>query len=78
MATEEGKKLFDKIMDEMMSGGKAGGVNIDISKSKGVMKMFQGFTVKRVLSMAGTMGAEPMKKADIIRLNQELNKIKRK
>ena len=78
MATEEGKKLFGKIMDEMMSGGKAGGVNIDISKSKGIMKMFQGFTVKRVLSMAGTMGAEPMKKADIIRLNQELNKIKRK
>lgn len=42
------------------------------------MKMASGFTVKRILSMMGTMGAEALTKEEILEINRKLNKIKKK
>ena len=76
MAKPKGMLLFGKLMKDMM-GQKPGGMDIDMSKSDGLIKMMKGFTVKRILSMAGTMGAAPVSKDQIIEINKALNKIKR-
>ena len=43
-----------------------------------MMKFLTGFTIKRLLSMMGTMGAEPLSKQEMLDLNAKLNKIKKK
>jgi hypothetical protein len=42
------------------------------------MGFLGGFTVKRLLSMMGTMGAKPLTKEEMLKFNAKLNKIKKK
>ena len=43
-----------------------------------IIEMAKGFTVKRVISMLGMLGIEPMTKEEILAINTKLNKIKKK
>ena len=43
-----------------------------------MMGFLGGFTVKRLLSMLGTMGAKPLTKEQMLEFNRKLNKIKKK
>jgi len=42
------------------------------------VKLAEGFTVKRIISMVGMMGIEPLSKEEILDINVKLNKIKKK
>ena len=66
--------VFGASLMKKMKGGAAG---FDL-KNTDMMKMIGGFSVKRILSMMGTIGAETMSKKEILELNRKLNKIKKK
>lgn len=76
MANPQGQALFAGIMKQMMAS-KPGGMDIKPEQNSGLMKMMGGFTVKRIMSMAGTMGGAPVSKDQIIALNKQLNQIKK-
>jgi len=76
LATVRGKLLFAGMMAKMMpkKGDKAmGGFEIN----EGMMQMLGGFTVLRLTSMMGMMNIN-MTKEQLLDLNAELNKIKKK
>ncbi len=78
MATMKGKLLMMSLFKSMMSGSGSGATaGFDISGSE-IMKMINGFALKRLLSMAATMGGKPMPKEEILKINAKLNKIKKK
>ncbi len=82
LATMQGKMFMmsfgASMMKKMKGDGKKGaGAGFDL-KNTDMMKMIGGFSVKRILSMMGTMGAEAMSKEEILELNKKLNKIKKK
>lgn len=82
LATMQGKMFMmsfgASMMKKMKGDGKKGaGAGFDL-KNTDMMKMIGGFSVKRILSMMGTMGAEAMSKEEILELNKKLNQIKKK
>ncbi len=80
LATMRGKLIFMELMGKAMGGGKKDGMAGmgDAIDKEGLMKMISGFTVKRMLSMMGTMGGKPLTKDEMLALNAKLNKIKKK
>ena len=51
----------------------------EYSMNEDMMKMMNGFTVKRILSMLKTAGIDAkLTKEDMLKINAELNKIKKK
>ncbi len=76
MATMKGKMLFmglaAKLMPKMNKDGKSGGFDLN----PGMMQMLSGFTVLRLMSMAGVMGFKPTKE-ELLDLNAKLNKIQK-
>ena len=76
MANPQGQAFFGGLMKQMMPSN-PGGMDIKPEQSEGLMKMMSGFTVKRILSMAGTMGGNAVTKDQIIALNKQLNQIKK-
>lgn len=76
MANPQGQALFGALMKKMMPS-KPGGMDIKPEQSGGLMKMMSGFTVKRMMSMAGTIGGAAISKDEIIALNKQLNQIKK-
>lgn len=82
MSTMKGKIFLGKMMMKFMkSSDKKGGApkaaGFEISED--MMKMMNGFTVKRILSMLGTAGMDvKLTKEDMLQINAELNKIKKK
>ena len=84
LATMKGKMFMmsfaGSLMKKMKGNGgdqKGGAAGFDLEKED-LMKMASGFTVKRILSMMGTMGAEALTKEEILEINRKLNKIKKK
>ncbi len=76
LSTMQGKLLFGAMMLKFMpkKGEKvAGGFELN----DGMMQMMGGFTVIRMINMAGTMMNIDIKKEDLLDLNAKLNKIKR-
>ena len=79
ISTLRGKLIFAKIMGKMMGGKKKG----DKPKAMGfeitpdLMAMMGGFTVLRLLTMAGGMMNAEFTKEDLLNLNKKLNKIKK-
>ena len=78
ISTVRGKLIFAKIMGKMM-GGKKGekkpkAMGFEITPD--LMAMMGGFTVLRLLTMAGGMMNVEFTKEDLLKLNAKLNKIK--
>ena len=79
LKTFRGKLLFMNLMKKALSGGKGMVDSSTFEMNKDVMMDFLGgFTVKRLLSMMGTMGAKPLTKDEMLEFNKKLNKIKKK
>ena len=82
MSTMKGKIFLGKMMMKFMkSSDKKGGAPkaAGFEVSEDMMKMMNGFTVKRILSMLGTAGVDvKLTKEDMLQINAELNKIKKR
>lgn len=78
LATVKGKLLFLGLMKDAMKGRKTMADPSRMMEGKEMMSFLSGFTVKRLLSMLGTMGAKPLTKEQMLDLNRKLNKIKKK
>ena len=87
MATFGGKiflaQMLIKLVKKQKSAAKKEraekkGAGSSIKLNKNIVKLAEGFTVKRIISMVGMMGIEPMTKEDILAMNAKLNKIKKK
>ena len=78
LATTEGKQLFSELMKSAGKDKKAMTDPEQMMSSKDMLGFLSGFTVKRLLSMFGAMGAKPLTKDEMLMLNGKLNKIKKK
>lgn len=78
LATTNGKLLFVSLMKKAMKGRKTMTDPTQMMESKDMLGFLGGFTVKRLLSMMGTMGAKPLTKEEMLEFNKKLNKIKKK
>ena len=76
LSTFRGKLLFVKVMKSMMGGGKKQKV-AGFEMSPDMMTMMNGFTVLRLITMAGGMMNAKFTKEDLLALNAKLSKIKR-
>lgn len=81
MSTMKGKIFLGKMMMKFMKPGKKGDAmqSAGFEMNEDMMKMMNGFTVKRILSMLKTAGIDAkLTKEDMLKINAELNKIKKK
>ena len=79
ISTFRGKLLFMKLMAKMLGGKKKGEKKakpMGFEMTPELMSMMGGFTVLRLLSMAGGMMNAKFTKEDLLKLNKKLNKIK--
>jgi len=78
ISTFRGKMLFARLMGKMLGGGKKGAPKkaAGFELTPEMMSMMNGFTVLRLLSMAGGMMNAKFTKEDLLALNAKLNKIK--
>jgi len=76
----QGMLLFMGVMKDALKG-KKGMVDADSMGSmmgnKEMMEFMGGFTVKRLMSMMGAMGAQPLTREQMLAFNAKLNKIKK-
>ena len=72
----QGMLLFLSVMKKALKGNK-GMMDADMMNNKEMLSFLGGFTVKRLMSMMGTMGAEPLTKEQMLEFNAKLNKIKK-
>ena len=76
----QGVMLFMGVMKKALKG-KKGMVDADTMGSmmdnKAMLDFMGGFSVKRLMSMMGAMGAEPLTKEQMLEFNAKLNKIKK-
>jgi beta-galactosidase len=78
MATLQGKMLMVGFMLKMMPKGKDGKQSaMGFEMNDAMMSMLGGFTILRILGMAGGMLGFSMSKEELLDLNAKLNKIKR-
>ena len=77
LSTFRGKMIFLKLMGKMLGGGKKGGKKVaGFEMTPDMMTMMNGFTVLRLLTMAGGMMDAKFTKEDFLKLNAKLNRIK--
>ena len=78
ISTWRGKLLFMKLMGKMLGGKKKGekAKPMGFEMTPELMSMMGGFTVLRLLTMAGGMMDAKFTKEDLLALNKKLNKIK--
>ncbi len=80
MKSEEGKKLFEGMLESMSKGSKEGMMSMlnfdDPDTMKGLMKMMGGFTVLRLTKLMGAANMSATKE-QLLGLNAQLNKIKK-
>ena len=80
LSTFRGKLLFAKLMGKMMGGkGKKSGPKkvMGFEVTPEMMSMMSGFTVLRLITMAGGMMDAKFTKEDLLALNAKLNKIRK-
>ena len=77
LKTSRGKTLFMELMTDALTE-KNSMISADsFSENSDMMGFLGGFTIKRLLSMMGTMGAKPLTKEQMLELNAKLNNIKK-
>ncbi len=75
MKSAGGKQVLSELMKKAMSGGK-GMIDADtLEQGADKMDFLGSFTIKRLLSMLGTMGAKPLTKQEMLECNEKLNEI---
>ncbi|MBQ8233537.1 MAG: glycoside hydrolase family 2 protein [Lachnospiraceae bacterium] len=77
MANSEGKELIMNIMKEAMAGKKGMIDSESMMNNDAMMGFMGGFTIKRLMSMMGTMGGNTLGKAEMLAFNAKLNEIKK-
>ena len=77
LSTFRGKLLFIKLMKGMMGGKKGGAKVAGFEMTPDMMSMMNGFSVLRLITMAGGMMNAKFTKEDLLALNKKLNKIKK-
>jgi len=78
LSTVRGKLIFAGIMAKMMGGkDKGDGKVMGFEMTPDMMTMMNGFTVLRLITMAGGMMNAKFTKEQLLDLNAQLNKIKR-
>ena len=77
MANPAGKKLIMNIMKEAMAGKKGMIDSESMMNNDAMMGFMGGFTIKRLMSMMGTMGGNTLGKAEMLAFNAKLNEIKK-
>ena len=81
LGTVRGKLIFAGLMAKMMGGKKDKGEEpnkvMGFEMTADMMTMMNGFTVLRLITMAGGMMNAKFTKEDLLELNAQLNKIKR-
>ena len=79
ISTFRGKLLFMKLMGKMLGGKKKGGAPkkvMGFEMTPEMMSMMGGFTVLRLLTMAGGMMDAKFTKEDLLKLNAKLSRIR--
>ena len=76
LSTFRGKLLFIKLMKSMMGGGDKKQKVAGFEMTPDMMTMMNGFTVLRLITMAGGMMNAKFTKEDLLDLNKKLSKIK--
>ncbi|MDD5934865.1 MAG: glycoside hydrolase family 2 TIM barrel-domain containing protein [Clostridiales bacterium] len=77
MANPAGMEFFKGLMKDALASNDMM-ADMDLTQNAGMMQMLSGFTVKRMLSMLGTMGSDKkITKEDMLKMNAALNQIKR-
>ena len=77
LKNQEGMALFMGMMQSALAG-KDGMVSADaFTQNADMLGFLGGFTIKRMLSMMGAMGAQPLTKDQMLALNARLNQIKK-
>ena len=77
ISTVRGKLLFVRLMGKMLGGKKGEKAKpMGFEMSSDMMAMMNGFTVLRLLTMAGGMMNAKFTKEDLLKLNKKLNRIK--
>ena len=80
LATVRGKLIFAGLMTKMLGGKKSdgeGGKVMGFEMTPDMMTMMNGFTVLRLITMAGGMMNAKFTKEQLLDLNAQLNKIKK-
>jgi len=80
LSTVRGKLIFATLMAKMMGGKKGDGSDgkvMGFEMTPDMMTMMNGFTVLRLITMAGGMMNAKFTKEQLLDLNAQLNKIKR-
>ncbi|MDO5417168.1 MAG: glycoside hydrolase family 2 TIM barrel-domain containing protein [Lachnospiraceae bacterium] len=75
MANPQGLKTVMGLLKSIGGGEKKEGGQEGMMNQEAMMQFMAGFTVKRLLSMMGTMGGEGMGKQKMLELNEALNQI---
>ena len=81
LSTVRGKLIFASLMGKMLGGGKKEGGEpnkvMGFEMTADMMSMMNGFTVLRLITMAGGMMNVKFTKEQLLDLNAQLNKIKK-
>ena len=79
ISTFRGKLFFAKVMSRMLGGGKKGEKKkvAGFEMTSDMMAMMNGFTVLRLLTMAGGMMNAKFTKEELLKMNKKLNRIRK-
>ena len=77
LAHPAGREMMVNTLKAAMSGGEAMVDAPSMLENQELISFMSGFTVKRLMSMMGTMGAEPLTKEQMLGFNAALNQIKK-
>ena len=75
MRTDDGRKIVTEMLSSMKNIAK-GDTDVGVSIDSNLFSMLGGFTLIRLMGMAGMMGVEP-RREDLLSLNRALNRIKK-
>ena len=77
IANAEGRQLMMGLMQKAMAGQKTMADPTQMLGNEAMIGFLGGFTIKRLMSMMGAMGAKPLTKEEMLGFNAMLNKIKK-
>ena len=78
ISTFRGKLILARLMGKMLGGGKKGkkAKPMGFEVTPEIMSMMSGFTVLRLITMAGGMMEAKFTKEDLLKLNKKLSRIR--